>query len=387
VNTKLEPFDEDIFDRYSTGLAWFLANRNRDGSWGIKKNERVTYTAQAIQLLISAHFDIEGRILKKAIRWMEDEVKPSSKHWYSRLEIGLLIGDFEKLATRGYLKRFLDDLNKIFVDNTKENTERFFWHFLPTLIALRLHEKRLNETINRRVPHKKVVEYLFKYMTQFRDDCITIQHKPNYTGLVALYLNGLSPIPICPDPKSKVKALVNWLIESKVVEKDTVHWFHSRGMSAYVLMDILMVSGEDSSPIDDVIYEIANHLAPNKKGYVSGDKSTTYETKLHAEALYATVLSLRGLATAIGRYYTVKELDKARNQAEDIYHNLPIFFRIGNSFHRNKSKIPWLLSSLFIILGIILIVLYHKDIGINLIFTAVGSFMGLVTTLLFKNND
>ena len=31
--------------------------------------------------------------------------------------------------------------------------------------------------------------------------------------------------------------------------------------------------------------------------------------------------------------------------------------------------------------------LNHKDIGINLIFTAVGTFMGLVTTLLFKNND
>src|SRR5207248_1398645 len=108
--SSYRPVGAHLRDRYAAGLAWFLAHQNRDGSWGARRPDRVTYTAQAVQLLRAAGFEVDDPRMRRAVRWLEDNVTPGDAHWYSRVEVGLLLGDAHRLADAGHLNAFLGDL-------------------------------------------------------------------------------------------------------------------------------------------------------------------------------------------------------------------------------------------------------------------------------------
>lgn len=92
-------------------LSRFFLYQNRDGSWGQGSIEnKVTLTSQAIQLMHALRIGHDDKAFRKATRWMEDNIKKGNPHWATRLEIGLKIGEFEKLADDHHIDVFLSDL-------------------------------------------------------------------------------------------------------------------------------------------------------------------------------------------------------------------------------------------------------------------------------------
>lgn len=370
------------FRAYTTSFAWLLAQQHRDGSWG-PRGTRVTHTAQMIQLLRVSGFRPDDPIFKKALRWLEDNVGPKSEHRWSRLEVALVTNNIHQDDVLSDLSDFLTQLNDD-LDTPSGEPEHldFFWHVLPTLIALAPHEDYLlGKLALGGVRHPDVLSKLLTYTTSFRPDCKTVLHRANHTGLAALYLNVVTRHGRL-EATSHRDAFVNWLIESRVPEGKKLHWHYSRGITAYVLMDLILLNGAVPFDTQSLVPPTMRYLQPGPQGYVVGDNLPTYDTSMHRRPLYATILSLRAAATVVSRVEP-EALERWRREAENSTTHQPRRVRVSLVKHRIAPLAPWSVPAALFAGGGVMD-LNGMSAGSNILYASLGALLGMLGTKMME---
>lgn len=365
---------------YITALVRFFAAQNRDGSWGKSFSEKITLTAQAIQLMRSLNIVSSDKMYCKAVRWLEDNVSLGDEHWCTRLEIALKIGEFDKLINDGLIQSFITDLNYDLSHENEDDRIDLFWHVLPTLIALIPYESRLDFTI----PHKEVVAKIKKFCYNFRDDCIVVKHHPNHTGLVAYYFSMLGENQEFSECKQLANAMTNWLIETRTESYDKgTYWLESKSITSYVIIDLLYCL--PINEIEEYLPNIIKFLCPSKNGIIKGDKNTTYNTKLHSKSLYASVIVLRAISTIIGTLQNTS-LQEIVNQINSNKSKF-LIYKILNFLGKCKTKIPMIICGLITISGIVLYCFKLNDYASLCLSIGVAGALGLFFDWLRKNKE
>ena len=366
--------------RFLQGVAWVVANQRRDGSWGRTKVEKITFTAHAIQLLQAMGYSRDtSTALRRAVGWLEAHVRPGEPHWYTRIEIGLRLGQGHELLNNGYLGTFIDELDYDLDHPDETDRLDFFWHVLPTLVAMR--SSPTTEALLH-VPHDRVIERLATFTTSFRDDCATVLHSPNHTGLAAMYCHCISSD--VDAAATMAKSFVNWLLESKssdsssrLASNDTsLHWHYSRSITAYVLIDLLAVSASQLTDAD--IHSIVRYLLPNDHGQVLADAHLTFQTELHRTNFYSTVLSLRAIVAA-QRSTRPDYLPELRTLVESTYRARPIPTRAATTISQHSHRIPVAASGAVTASGgVLLLFPSTAAAGAWIFFTGCGGLLGIL---------
>ena len=338
---------------FSLALTRILSYQNRNGSWGLRSEDRVTLTSQAIQLMYALNYNHTNPAFKKATRWLEDHVQKGDPHWLTRLEVGLKIGEFDKLAADKYLDGFFDELDHDLNYPNEKSRLDFFWHVLPTLIALYPYEEQYIRRSGRSVPHDKVIERIKKYWECFGENYIAVKNQANHTGLVALYLSTICNKEEYKKYKDTYIAMTKWLISSRVENEDVVHWQHGRGITAYVLIDLIKCLPNDSK-VQQCIPKIIEYIAPETNGWVKKDEIKTFNTKLHGEVLYVTIVSLRAMVEVLATNYP-EQLRRFREEATVRFPIKRFLFKIFHFYSYYRKRIPIITSIAICILAGILI--------------------------------
>lgn len=284
----------EMTQNYKIALSQFFSSQNTDGSWGRTRQERVTFTAQAIQLMSVLNMSYDDEAFQKAIRWLENNVKKGTNHWTTRLEVGLQIGQFERLLKDGYVEDFINDIEN-FIENPTAEYLNLFWDIIPTLIAMFPYEDKCEEMLEKKIPHEEIIERLKKHCEHFDNHTMTVQGQPNHTGLIALYFSTISKKEEYKQYKDDSKKMINWLKIRKSRSGQFVYWEESRGITSYVLIDIIRCD-TDISTIKSDIAAAFRYLSPDEDGYVEEDKNTTFDTALHSTPEYVRMLVLRAYA-------------------------------------------------------------------------------------------
>ncbi len=362
---------------FLTAALRIFAFQNSDGSWGKDKTEKTTLTAQMIQLMHALDFKKRNnRFLRgcfKAEKWMESNVKlGEGAHWCTRLEVGLLIGDYDELLAEGWIKQFVKVLNYDLEHGEKEDKINLFWHVLPTLMALLPHEHKLEEPL----PHDRVIEKVMKLCETYDGKRIAVKHHPNHTGLVALYLFKLAK---SNERFAKYEetaiAMANWLLENMTEsDDDDISWLDSKSITSYVIIDLLQCLPLES--LSRYITRIFSYLSPNENGIVPGDSTTTYKTKLHSGPIYATILVLRAYITLIKHAGAPEDL-------KDFYTYLVsnkskfIKFKTQYLLEQSKTLLPWILCLIFSGAGVALYFFKQNEAASICLSTGVAAALGL----------
>ena len=313
---------------YKKSLQIVLESQNEDGSWGMYEGEKVTLTSHGIQLMYSLGISKHNNKIKRAMKWLRDNVEYGDEHWSTRLELGLLLGSIEEdesdgsdgpgteLCTNSEIDRYITDLrSNLAYEMRNDNT---YWNVIPFLIALLPYEKEMEIES----PHKEIIEYIEKQYI-FPDansvEYISVQRKPNNTGLAALYLTKLSENSEIPESarneyKKKSEKMFRWLLMSvESSEQDyKLHWSGSCGVTAYVLMDLIRAK-KDNEQFQEMIFQIVNYIAPDKNGLNKNDSVKTFNSALHGCSSYVNMLVLRAITEVFKTYYPKKNLRKFLN--------------------------------------------------------------------------
>ncbi len=330
----------------------FLLQSSR-GYWGRGKiGNKVTYTSQGIQLMQALGVNHNNKNFKKAIRWLEDNIGKVESHWSTRVEIGLKLGDFNRLATDDDIDHFLDDLEYDLNHPQEEARLDLFWDVIPTLIAFHPYEKDYEDKKGKAVPHKKLIQEIIDISEDF-GDTITVQFQANHTGLVALYLATIIDKNWEPEFQKKLYEyrckMVKWLLANREENASSISWQRGKGITSYVLID-LIGCGLEKEKIKKYIPKIIRFIVPDARGNVKRDKTTTYDTKLHAEPLYVSMLVLRAMTEVIKMEGTDKISD-IRNRVSDYSWLEARVAKFARTFYYNKKKIPIIICSLLCIFG------------------------------------
>lgn len=334
---------------YNLLLTRILAYQNRNGSWGSKEKDKVTLTSQAIQLMYALGYNHENHTFKKATRWLEDHIQKGSAHWPTRLEVGLKIGEFEKLADDEYINDFLNDLNFDLENPDAPQRLDFFWHVLPTLIALHPYESDYAKRTGKHVPHDKIIKRIEGHSSIFADNYIVVKNQANHTGLVALYLATISQELAYEKYREKYEAMIEWLVANVIEVDDGICWQNSKGITSYVLMDVIECCPENDE-IFQKLPQIIDYIEPDDNGNIQKDKITTFDTKLHGDSLYVSMLSLRAMVTVLAKKYP-EEYNKFRNYNKNKFAFRNILFKLERFFSIHRKKIPSVLSVLITFAG------------------------------------
>lgn len=372
---------------YNKALQRVMAYQNRDGSWGKTEEEKVTLTAQTLQLMLSLGIKRSEPVFVKAARWIEDKVDKGSMHWVTRIEIGLKVGDFEKLLEEGWIKDFIDELNHDLNNPESEAHLNFFWHVIPTLIELEPHKKELEDK-GIIIPYDQLIDRVISYCQVFNEECIVVQHQPNHTGLVAVWLNCIA---VHHKEAEKLRhAMIKWLVQTRLEDDKGVYWMDSKSVTSYVIIDLLKCLPQNE--VDDYLSKAVKYLCPNNRGIVHGDKNTTYNTKLHAESLYATILVLRAIAEISNEMAKISNDVSEGSKLKDSYdivkskRHMFIYYKFTRFLSGSKRKIPIIISVLLLSGGIIAYCYKANEIGSLLVSTSVAAALGLFFDWLMKPN-
>ena len=360
--------------RYELALVRLLAEQNRDGSWGSGFSEKVTLTAQMIQLLLALNVKNSDAVFVSASRWLEDNVNKGDDHWATRLEIGLKIGDYHKLLNNGLITSFIEDLNHDLDYPEEAPYLDFFWHIIPTLIALNPYERDLEER-GIFVPHGKVIARIeHEHCHEFPDGCVTIEHHPNNTGLVALYYMAISQNEKYKHCRRRVDSMANWLLQTRRERRDVgVCWDESKSVTSYVAMDLLeCISAE---MLEQYLPNIIKYLSLSEQGFVSGDKKTTYDSDIHKKSIYSTILVLRALAEIIKKLGTGELADAYKNALAQ--KSMQRHYRFKKRVSKIRVIIPTIICSLLIATSIICYVFEKNEVGSLLLSTGFAGILGL----------
>lgn len=338
---------------YSVALKKVLLLQSSRGYWGRGKVEnKVTYTSQGIQLMQALGVDHNNKNFKKAIRWLEDNIGKVESHWSTRVEIGLKLGDLNKLATDDYIDHFLEDLEYDLNHPQEEARLDLFWDVIPTLIAFYPYEKNYEGKKGKVISHEKLIRRIIDISEDF-GDTITVQFQANHTGLVALYLSTISDKDWDPEYKKQLDdyrdKMVKWLLANREENASSISWQMGKGITSYVLIDLIGCRF-DNEQIKKYIPKIIRFIVPDSKGNVQRDKTTTYDTKLHAEPLYVSMLTLRAI-TEVLKMEDMDKISDIRNKVTNCFWAEALVARFAETFYYNKKKIPIIICVLLCILG------------------------------------
>lgn len=338
---------------YSVALKKFFLLQSSKGYWGRGEFEsKVIYTSQGIQLMQALGVDHNADNFKKAIRWLEDNVEKIKSHWPTRVEIGSKLEDFHKLATDKEVNHFLDDLEFDLDHSSEESRLDLFWDVIPTLIALHPYEKSYEDKRKKAVPHEKVIQKIIDNSEDF-GDTIAVQFQANHTGLAALYIATISDKEWLPEYKDKLfeykNKMVKWLLANREENASCISWQMGKGITSYVLIDLLGCELEEET-VRKYIPKIIRFIAPNSKGNVKNDETTTYDTKLHAEPLYVSMLVLRAM-TEVMKMENMSEISDILNRASHYSRIEALIAKFTRAFYYNKKKIPMIIYTLLCIVG------------------------------------
>lgn len=362
-----------------TALNRILANQNKDGSWGNKKVDKITLTSQVIQLFLSLGIKKTDPVLLKAFRWVQDNIEVGEEHWITELEIDLKMGRFDDvLEDQKSLDTFLNGLNHDLDYPNEEAHLNFFWHIIPTLIVFLPHYKEMQER-GIEIPFTKINEKIKDFCQVFGEDRIAVEHHPNYTGLIALYYHLLSDLSGFEKCKELSMAMCNWLMETRTENREEVFWLDSKSITSYVIIDLLVCV--DDKKIEPLLSKVTKFLIPNKKGIVGGDTKITYNTKLHSDPLYITILALRAISE-IENFGNADSLRKCINEIKKKKH---VFFayRFSKFISKNLRKIPLIISFVLTICGIILYTFDIREAAQIIVSTGVAGALGIFFDWIF----
>lgn len=360
---------------YVAALTRIFASQNTDGSWGRKSEYKVTLTSQAIQLMYALNISHDDLPFKKATRWMQDHVHRGDPHWATRLEVGLKIGEFENLVNDDYISAFLNDLEYDLSYPNEEARLDFFWHVIPTLIALHPNEESYVKRAGRSIPHDKVIECAMKYCRPYGDSYIAVLNQPNQTGLVALYLFTISNNTKYEKYRETVRSMINWLIMNYRDSEEGVHWQNSRGITSYILIDLLRCA-PDNTEVQQIVPKILKYLTPNSNGSVKKDKVTTFGTELHSEQVYLMILVLRAMTEAIIKEHP-NEIRRYYYEARKP-HVRAFFYRLSWRFSYHRNKIPIFICFILCIVGWFA---YKEQSDVGIMFLSTG--LACILNILF----
>lgn len=338
---------------FSVALKKIFLLQSSKGYWGRGKVEnKVTYTSQGIQLMQALGVSHDNNNFKKAIRWLEDNIGKVESHWSTRVEIGLKLRDFNKLATDDHINHFLDDLEYDLNHPQEEARLDLFWDVIPTLIAFHPYEKDYEDKRGKVIPHEKLIQRIIEISEDF-GGTITVQFQANHTGLVALYLATISDKDWAPEYRKKLYEyrckMVKWLLANREENASSISWQRGKGITSYVLID-LIGCGLEKEKIKKCIPKIIRFIVPDARGNVKKDKVTTYDTKLHAEPLYVSMLVLRAM-TEVLKMDESGIIADIRNKASNYSWFEALVAKFSRTFYYNKKKIPIIICVLLCIFG------------------------------------
>ena len=358
--------------------------QHKNGSWGRGSTEnKIIYTSQGIQLMQTLGISHDAKSFKNAVRWLEDHVKNGEAHWTTRVEVGLKIGDFQKLFDDSYIKKFLDDLESDLMCPSEEARLDFFWDVIPTLIALHPSEKHYEELTNRTIPHEKIIARILDKSEDF-GDVITVQFQANHTGLVALYLSTIQDKLTDEKYRNLFDKMIRWIFINREETINTISWQNSRGITAYVLIDLLGCKLYENS-IQKYFPKSINYISPNAKGNVEKDNViTTFGTKLHAESLYISMLVIRAM-TEVLKMEDVNKLSEIRAVASNPTLWESWWAKTMRIFYYNKKKMSMIICFIMCIIGIICYFINQESAGNLLVTIGITCVLTKVFQLLEKD--
>ena len=370
-NTKEETrsiLSTEQIANYSAALKKILLFQSSKGYWGRGSLEnKVTYTSQGIQLMQALGISHNDKRFKKATRWLEDHVEEIESHWTTRVELGLKINDFQKLATIEDIDHFLRDLNYDLEHQEEKERLNLFWDVIPTLIALYPYENRIAELKNKVVPHNKVIERIIENSEDLGDTA-TVQFQANHTGLAVLYLSTIATDYSMLEYRDK---MIKWLFATREENASHISWQGGRGITSYVLIDLLSC-GVEQNKLRKFLPKIIKFICPDSKGNVNRDIATTFDTKLHAEPLYVSMLVLRAM-TEVLKMGDLNRISEIRNRAFNCLWYEAIFAKIKRLFYYNKKKISMIICLTLCIVGCIFYVLNKPFIASLFLTTGASS--------------
>ncbi len=361
---------------YYKALTKVFLYQNKDGSWGNKSKHQVTLTSQAIQLMYALKLGHEENAFKKATRWLEDNVKSGDPHWTTRVEVGLKIGEFEKLLEEKYIDAFITDLEFDLSNPNDIDRLDFFWDVIPTLIALYPYESRYKEKTGKSVPHDKVIKRVLGYC-EFFNNIIAVQNYANYTGLVALYFSIIGENEKYQECKDYSVRMINWLIANRMEKKEegTIFWQLSQGITSYVLIDLLGCRVNDSQ-LPRYIPKILKYLTPDDNGNVREENITTYGVDVNREPLYITIVILRAITEVMAKYDS-NEFNKFQSAVRNPSGVQILLGKVGHFFYYYKAKIPLAISAILVINAVYVIIKGSGDLGFFLLSIGVSGALSI----------
>jgi hypothetical protein len=281
----------------ANSISWIIQFQNRNGSWSseisFSKNieEKLTYSCQAINLLLELGVDENNRKIEKTIRWLNDNVKHNTKYRFSRTEAMLLTNRITPT-----LKEDLKDF-KIYVDefikNPNINPEvQLFWQIIPVFIAIlkRKETLKIDEFC-----FQEVTDLVFKKYINTYDDCISVLNKANHSGLFALFLSEYNSSKYV----NEIQSLLKWILQShNTINNSQVYWDSSIGVTSYVIIDINRLNAKfNTNKFNGIVESALNFIKPSKSGFVKADTTATFDTNLHEKELYTTILVSRAFCS------------------------------------------------------------------------------------------
>ena len=289
---------------YFTAVLQILDSQNEDGSWGDDQREKLTLTAHATQLLHSMGLTIDtSENLRKAVDWIGNNIPKGTEHWSTRLELGMILDQTRLLNVRKECKIYIGDLRtKLKSDDIKDDD--IYWDAIPLFIAALDYEEKHSVPIIKNIPHEEIIEKIKKryIYADEKEEYITVQRKPNNTGLIALYLSKLSKKEGWSSFKGDAQKMYEWLLLTLQSEDDSrLHWSGSHGITSYVLIDL--IRGDlDSKLLDKAMLKIVNYIAPDRNGHVEEDKIKTFNDPVHGKEMYVCMLVLRAMTEVFNEY-------------------------------------------------------------------------------------
>lgn len=289
---------------YYTAVLKMLDSQNEDGSWGENRREKLTLTAHAIQLLHSIGLTTKtSENLDKSINWIKANTPKGSEHWSTRLELGIILDQTKLLNVYDECNIYIADLKtKLKSNDIKDND--IYWDAIPLFIAAIDYEEKHSIKIMQDIPHGEIIKkiknrYIF---ADEEENFITIQRKPNNTGLIALYLSKLSKNKSYLSYQSDAQKMYKWLLLTLESEDENKwHWSGSHGITSYVLIDLIK-GNLDYKLLDESILKIVNYIAPDCNGYVEEDKIKTFNDPVHGKEMYVCMLVLRAMTEVFHKY-------------------------------------------------------------------------------------
>jgi hypothetical protein len=362
----------DIARVYFESFSWLLDRQNRDGSWGRNWQQKAVYTPHGVQLFTQAGFPPDHPRFRASTGWLKKQISHNQRPlWYGRIPALASAGEIEWLIHNKDIALFLDDLDK-------SKIEDFFWYVLPIMISL--------NKAGHDAPYAEVAEQLRKFERAFGEDYVAVAHKPNHTGLAALYLHTVNP----EAHKDKVQRFVNWiLVDRRQEDTGVVHWDGSIGITAYVVMDLVGLGLLYDPEITQLVEGCLSLFKPLPEGNMPPDRfTTTFDTSLHEDSLYTTLLALRAMATVLGRENCVMRSAAVIGIQRYVDRSWKSDFGRFARRHRRALIIGAATFTSFMLASVLLFLLDVKNLVINISATIFGAILGvLIDRVLSKLDD